>query len=86
MGAEIEMEKQQITCKECGQSFGSSGDLDRHNNQFHGSMSSGQIGNKSGGSRVADSPDCLSSPGYLSGSHSGAQGESRYGTSSKDEA
>jgi hypothetical protein len=79
------MERQQITCRECGQSFQSADDLDRHNNGFHGSMSSGQTGNRSGGSQAADSPDYLSAPGYLREGHSGSKGESRHGVSSEEE-
>jgi hypothetical protein len=38
------MEKQQLTCRECGQTFSSSEELDRHNRQAHASTSSGHGG------------------------------------------
>jgi hypothetical protein len=38
------MEKQQLTCRECGQTFSSSEELDGHNRQAHGSTSSGHGG------------------------------------------
>jgi hypothetical protein len=65
----IEMEKQQLTCRECGQTFSSSDELDRHNREAHGSTSSGH-----GGSNGSD---------YQSGLQSGVQGSTRGGAGSK---
>jgi hypothetical protein len=68
----VTMQKQEITCRSCGQKFRTKEDLDRHNNQAHPGMNSGA--QQGSGTNEPNQPQRQSGAAQTYGLNAGAGG------------